>query len=184
MPSPTTAGGSAVRRLKRPYGRNTSYTPSIKAALNVNAQQKQEDESKKEDVAVVELYDQPDEFHVFTEEQLQAKWKEFADSMVEQPTLVATLSHFPELKENCHLLFPIENSVQEDAIRHVKPRLLGYLRRELHNSTIDLSTYRTELAVTRRAYTDTDKLNAMAEKNPQLMELKKRFNLDFDSGDH
>jgi len=37
-----------------------------------------------------------------------------------------------------------------------------------------------EQVVVKRPYTSQEKFNYMAGKNPQLLELKKRFNLDFD----
>ena len=168
--------------MKKPFGKSISYTPSIKAALNLNPSNAQEEETQQE-VTVLETKNR-ENAEPFTEIELQEKWKAFADSINDKPNLAATLSHYPELKENYMLLFPIENSTQEDLIRDVKFDLLNFLRRELCNDKIELNTYYTEVIKTRRAYTDSDKLNLMAEKNPNILELKRRFNLDFDSGDH
>lgn len=184
MPSSSPAGKSAVRRLKKPYGKNNSFTPSIKDALGGKKQAEQPTEIKEEKVAVVETYNQPDKFEAFTEEQLHKTWKQFADSLIDHPALVATLVNFPEIKENGLLMLPIENSYQDEAIQRIKPKLKSFLRRELRNDSIELETYITEIAQTKRIYFDHDKLNAMADTNPSILELKRRFNLDFDNGDH
>ncbi len=74
----------------------------------------------------------------------------------------------------------VENKVQENDFKNEKPILLNYLRSTLKNFDIDVITRVEESKVVKRPYTSQEKFNHMAAKNPQLIELKKRFNLDFD----
>lgn len=74
----------------------------------------------------------------------------------------------------------VGNKVQENDFKNEKPVLLNYLRSTLKNFDIDVVTRIDEQVVTKRPYTSQEKFNHMAAKNPQLLELKKRFNLDFD----
>ena len=74
----------------------------------------------------------------------------------------------------------VENKVQENDFKNEKPVLLNYLRSTLKNFDIDVVTRIEESKVVKRPYTSQEKFNHMAAKNPQLLELKKRFNLDFD----
>ncbi|GAB2984490.1 DNA polymerase III subunit gamma/tau [Mucilaginibacter puniceus] len=74
----------------------------------------------------------------------------------------------------------VENKVQENDFKNEKPVLLNYLRSTLKNFDIDVITRIEESTVVKRPYTSQEKFNHMAAKNPQLLELKKRFNLDFD----
>lgn len=74
----------------------------------------------------------------------------------------------------------VENKVQENDFKNEKPVLLNYLRSTLKNFDIDVITRIEESKVVKRPYTSQEKFNHMAAKNPQLLELKKRFNLDFD----
>ncbi len=74
----------------------------------------------------------------------------------------------------------VGNKVQENDFKTEKPVLLNYLRSTLKNFDIDVITRIDEKVVTKRPYTSQEKFNHMAAKNPQLLELKKRFNLDFD----
>jgi DNA polymerase-3 subunit gamma/tau len=74
----------------------------------------------------------------------------------------------------------VENKVQENLFKTEKPALLNYLRSTLRNFNIDVNARVDEQVVKKRPYTSQEKFQYMAAKNPELMELKKRFNLDFD----
>jgi len=74
----------------------------------------------------------------------------------------------------------VENKVQENLFKTEKPALLNYLRSSLRNFDIDVNVRVDEQVVVKRPYTSQEKFQHMAAKNPELIELKKRFNLDFD----
>lgn len=74
----------------------------------------------------------------------------------------------------------VENKVQENLFKSEKPALLNYLRSSLKNFSIDVNARVDEQVVVKRPYTSQEKFQHMAAKNPELIELKKRFNLDFD----
>jgi len=70
--------------------------------------------------------------------------------------------------------------VQEKDFRNERPNILNFLRTTLKNFSIELNARLDEKVVVKRPYTNLEKFQYMAAKNPQLLELKKRFNLDFD----
>ena len=74
----------------------------------------------------------------------------------------------------------VGTKVQEKDFRNERPNILNYLRTTLKNFSIELNTRIDEKVVVKRPYTNQDKYQYMVAKNPQLAELKKRFNLDFD----
>lgn len=74
----------------------------------------------------------------------------------------------------------VGNMVQENIFRDEKPIMLNYLRSALKNFTIDVNARVDELKVVRKPYTAPEKFQHMAARNPELLELKNRFNLDFD----
>ncbi|HEX8018412.1 DNA polymerase III subunit gamma/tau [Mucilaginibacter sp.] len=74
----------------------------------------------------------------------------------------------------------VGNMVQENIFRDEKPIMLNYLRSALKNFTIDVNARVDELKVMRKPYTAPEKFQHMAARNPELLELKNRFNLDFD----
>jgi len=70
--------------------------------------------------------------------------------------------------------------VQENLFRDERPNLLNYLRTTLKNFDIEINARVDEVAVVKRPYTASEKFQHMAAKNPALVELKTKFNLDFD----
>jgi hypothetical protein len=115
----------------------------------------------------------------FTQEQFEAKWTEFLSRLTDRPNLRTTLSNTPELQPGYKLLLKIGNSVQDEDVRLIKPELVSWLRKELRNTRIELLTQIEKQETTRIIYSDTERLQAMLEKNPDLKLLKQKFNLDF-----
>ncbi|QHS54159.1 DNA polymerase III subunit gamma/tau [Mucilaginibacter sp. 14171R-50] len=75
---------------------------------------------------------------------------------------------------------PVSNKVQELAFRDERPYLLNFLRTTLKNFSIEVNARVDEQTVARRPYTAMEKFQYLAAKNPQLIDLKNKFNLDFD----
>ena len=140
---------------------------------------------KKETVSVVNdsapaILERP--LENFTKEQLVIKWKEYANKVSDQgkKQLHSTLlKREPELKDTTILLM-IDNKVQEEELNQEKSDLLGFLRKELSNYSIQLELVINTVVTEATAYTDQDKFKKMAEKNPLLNDLKKSLGLDFD----
>lgn len=107
------------------------------------------------------------------------KWNEFLGQIADRPNLLSTLSNVPELSGGNKLILKIGNSVQEEDVRQIKPELVNWLRKELRNSSIELVQVIEKMESVRNMFSDSEKLKMMMEKNPELMELKQRFNLDF-----
>jgi len=108
-------------------------------------------------------------------------WPNFAEKYVEQVHLYNTLSINPELLPKNIVNFNVENSVQQDQFRSLKPEIIGFLRRGLNNSTIDVSVEIVRSVVENKIMTDDQKMKAMMQKNPALQLFKNKFNLDFNS---
>jgi DNA polymerase III subunit gamma/tau len=58
--------------------------------------------------------------------------------------------------------------------------LMNYLRTTLRNFNIQVNTRIDEQTVVKKPYTAIEKFQHMAAKNPQLLELRKRLNLELD----
>lgn len=74
----------------------------------------------------------------------------------------------------------LATKVQEAAFRDQRPHLHNYLRSSLKNYSIEVNAKVEEITMVRKPYTSLEKFQHMAAKNPQLIELKNKFNLDFD----
>ncbi|WP_319265578.1 hypothetical protein [uncultured Draconibacterium sp.] len=125
------------------------------------------------------LYSKEDEVEPFTAEQLEEKWKAFLPRLDDRPSLKATLSIFPKIQEDWSLLLEVDNRIQDELLVNVKPELISYLRKELHNSKINLKTIVADIKREKVIYSDIEKYQEMAKKNPNLALLKRTLNLDF-----
>ena len=154
----------------------SSYTPSIKDALSGKT-----DEDKVQEGVQNLTFSQYDKdlLEPFTQEQLAERWNEFVARMADRPSLCSAISNVPEVVEGNKLLLTIGNSVQEEDIRLIKPELISWLRKVLRNSGIELTTTIGKVESERMIFSDTEKLQMMIQKNPNLNELKQKFNLDF-----
>lgn len=154
----------------------SAYTPSIKDALSGNNQ-----ENKVQENTPNSSYNQKEAelLEPFTQELMAAKWIEFMDKIADRPSLCSALSNVPELTDGNKLLLKIGNSVQEEDIRLIKPELVSWLRKELRNSGIELATRLEKIESERMIFSDSEKLQIMMQKNPDLNVFKQKFNLDF-----
>jgi len=163
----------SVGNLVRKTG--NSFTPSIKDALAGNNQTKNDlVEDNSQNYSEYEVYNEP-----FSAEQLADKWKEFLNQLVDRPNLRSTLSNVPEISDGNKLVLKVGNSIQEMEIRLVKPELVSWLRKELRNSGIEMTTQLEKVESERMIFSDSERMQMMIQKNPLLYELKQKFNLDF-----
>jgi hypothetical protein len=167
------AGDVEVRKIARRSLSNMS-SPSIKDALEGKLEDKQLTAKEQH-----QMYSKDDEKEDFTIEELQLKWEVFLTRLNDRPNLQSTLSNLPELKEDYQLILEIENTVQEDLISTIKPELVSWLRKELKNSKIQLTTLITEKVKGRIIYSDAEKYDELLKENPSLAILRQKLHLDF-----
>ena len=74
----------------------------------------------------------------------------------------------------------LSTKVQEAAFRDQRPHLHNFLRSSLKNFSVEVNSKVEEATAVRKPYTSLEKFQYMAAKNPQLIDLKNKFNLDFD----
>jgi DNA polymerase-3 subunit gamma/tau len=74
----------------------------------------------------------------------------------------------------------VSNKVQEKDFKDERPNILNFLRTTLRNFSLEVNARVEESTVVRKPYTSLEKFQHMAAKNPQLIDLKNKFNLDFD----
>jgi DNA polymerase-3 subunit gamma/tau len=119
----------------------------------------------------------------FTPGQFSKCWSDFAAKLKtegKKSLLTIFTSNPPKLVKPDTYEIIVENKVQENLFRDERPNLLNYLRTTLRNFDIEVSVRIDEKAVVKRPYTAAEKFQHMAAKNPALIDLKNKFNLDFD----
>lgn len=76
------------------------------------------------------------------------------------------------------IILKLPNKSQERAIENIKQELLGFLREELNNSYIDLECEVIRKKEEELIYTNKEKFEYLSKKYPNLLELKRRLDLD------
>jgi hypothetical protein len=74
----------------------------------------------------------------------------------------------------------LHNPIQETLLNTIKSDLLTYLREKLSNNSILLFGELKEADEKKIVYTNREKFEHLAEKNPKLKDLKDRLGLDTD----
>lgn len=119
----------------------------------------------------------------FTSDMMLNFWNSYAEKIKKDGKInIFTImtAYTPVLLDNYIIELPIENKIQEDLLSSEKVDLLNFLRVQLKNFSIDLQTKQIEQTQKKRLYTSSEKYEHMLQKNPNLDEFKRRFNLDLD----
>lgn len=117
-----------------------------------------------------------------SQERVETAMKQFAEekSKEGQKQLYATLTSSKIILENTTVMIMLNNEVQREMLSGIKQDMLDELRRLLTNRQTQLEIRVSEIIGEVKAYKPQDKFRVMAEKNPSLLELKKRFDLDIE----
>ncbi|POY38520.1 DNA polymerase III subunit gamma/tau [Solitalea longa] len=155
--------------------------PSIKN-LGSNTTQPEEDERKEN--AIVETVEikvnQP-----FTEDQLLRYWNEFAEIAAGESKIglhtVMTVNS-PKLRPDYTIEVIVIDKYQTDIVQSEQIQVLRFLKNKLQNNTIKIEAVIGEgpEQAKKTLYTSTDKFKYLAEKNPNLLELRRRLDLEID----
>ncbi|HWZ04445.1 MAG TPA: hypothetical protein VNX40_12600, partial [Mucilaginibacter sp.] len=119
----------------------------------------------------------------YTPDQFSKCWSDFAAQLKadgKKNALTIFISNPPKLTAPHIYEIIVENKVQESTFRDERPNLLNFLRTTLRNFNIEVTVRIDEKEVVKRPYTAIEKFQYMAQKNPAMMDLKNKFNLDFD----
>lgn len=177
----TLTGENGVVYQKNPAVHSSTSVPNAKAELiasrlktTVNLTQTAQPINGKTEQAQIEvIHNEP-----FTFEKLKTTWEDFADKR-ERPSEQVILRRDFHLKGNIiHL--QLDNDIQTSLLDEFKADLLMYLRQHLRNSSLQLTAAVTLQEQKRMIYTQQEKFNFLAEKNPALLELRKVLGLELD----
>lgn len=155
---------------------NNGGTPSIKDALAGKIKKEETPQlivQETEQAAPIEIDKS------FDIKELKIVWQNYALKYKEEVHLFHTLTSQPIENEGSEITITVENSVQYEQVRVLKPEIIGYLRRELKNSQIEIDVKQEKPKGDNRVFTDDQKLQQMIQKNPELGRMKMLFHLDF-----
>jgi hypothetical protein len=112
-------------------------------------------------------------------EQVKKVWRDFAELRKNQIAEYGLLTRDFELQGN-QIVLPLSNPVEEPILQGLRTSLIIYLRDKLGHSSINVMGILKEIEGKKMIYTNKDKFDHLAEKNPLLKELQERFGLDPD----
>ncbi len=118
----------------------------------------------------------------FTLSELILYWDDFAEKLKnDAPHLYSTLKNSrPVLQPGWIIGFTLENKILEDELTLRKTEMMEFLRHHLNNYTIQLQTSIAETHSNLKPYTDKDKYELMAGKNPALRTLREELDLEIE----
>ena len=120
----------------------------------------------------------------FTMDDFLKQWSDYAAKIKSEGKNMGLFTIFtsnaPVMLEPYRFEVIVGNKSQETLFRDDKHHILNFLRQNLKNYDIEVQTRVDEVKAAKRPYTTSEKYQHMASKNPQLAELRKRFNLDVD----
>jgi DNA polymerase-3 subunit gamma/tau len=118
----------------------------------------------------------------FTQEALINLWDEYAERLKnDSPHLYSTMKNSrPQLDNDWNIRFTLDNKVLHDELNNNKTALMEFLRNRLNNYRIQLHTIVAETPRNHKPYTDKEKFDRMAEKNPALRNLREELDLEIE----
>ena len=119
----------------------------------------------------------------FTLAQLETVWDEFSESLRNSmpPLSTALKKHRPVLKDDFLIEFIVDNKVLAEDLHQKQNDLLEFLTSHLKNTRIHLQIIVPDHPIGIRPYTDREKFGRMAEKNPELLDLREQLDLEIES---
>ena len=120
----------------------------------------------------------------FSLEQLKKVWNDYSERLQNNNDVGFFYNSFVnvpiELKDKTSVYFTLHSATEEKEWQNRKPDLLEFLRNKLQNFALTITWEVKVVEGTVKYYTNRDKFVRMAEKNPTLLELKKRLNLELE----
>lgn len=119
----------------------------------------------------------------FTGSQLAEAWNTFAAGIKEESTLLysALTGHLPVIGDGNVLSLELENRVLEAEFNRNKTDLITYLKNSLKNDFISIETSVSEQVIeVKKPYSEKEKFEQMAEKNPLIKTLRDQLDLGLD----
>ena len=85
----------------------------------------------------------------------------------------------PRLKNKIEIHYAVPNDTNMVELEKNSNELMGYLRDQLSNDALTLKLYLELNEKKKFIYTNEEKYKTISEKNPNLKQFKKKFNLEF-----
>ena len=157
------------------------YTSTSKKSISISGKNKPESEKKTEIIHEEVLPNLAEPFEIIT---LENYWLKYAELLLNEGRMAlhtAFLKRMPTLNENINITFTVDSVALEKDVNENKTTLLSYLRKNLSNYKINLKVVvNIDSNNSDNPYTPSEKFKKLAEKNPMINDLKKKFDLEIE----
>jgi len=140
-----------------------SSSTRVKSTFDLNSILK----AKEQPPVVITQIEEPVNVKPLTEEQVKEAWAEYARLRKDQVAEFHLLSREVDLNGSI-VTVALANTVEEPLLQSMMTDLVTYLRNRLSNPTIKVESVMKEVDVKKMAYTNKEKFDLLAEKNPIL----------------
>lgn len=150
---------------------------SVQFSQSISIHKTTTQKKEEEDILIQDSSNRPMES--FTEAQFREKWLNYKNQLLENglSSLASAFENLPEIEGDV-ILMTVENKALEDDVTDNKTEILDFLRKELRNYNLSLTTKINADLRQKKAYTPMEKFAKMSEKNPHLITLVKTFDMD------
>lgn len=159
---------------KIPSVRATSSGPRTTINLGKINKPAEKTEEKKETTTAPVRIDEP-----LVESRIRQVWMAYAELRKNQVAEYHLLMQPISIKEHV-ITLSLTNLIEEPLLVSMRLELVTYLRDQLKNSSIQIESILQEAGSVRKAYTNKEKFEYLAEKNPLLKDFQNKFGLDPD----
>ena len=115
--------------------------------------------------------------------ELKNVWKSYCDQLHKTGRMAMlgtlTLSE-PALQADYKITYEVHNDSQMRELELEKPDLIGFLRKQLKNYTLEFVIEKSEASKSFKPYTSEEKLKAMEDRNPHVLFLRQKLGLKAD----
>ncbi len=116
---------------------------------------------------------------LFTEEELQKAWQEFAENLVEEKLLRNTMMLYkPKMLGNTVFEVEVNTEINKNYLDDYGNVILTYLRESLQNDDITMTIKISEATVVKKPLTSREIFDELVQKNPSLQKLSDEFDLE------
>ncbi len=155
--------------------------PSVSASLGAMLNDKPKVEESEEEAQKASA---PKMSNEFSDEELKVVWAELMAEIEKEgkegSSLVTSAMRERMPKREGNLLqMLVENKSQEEEVMIFRPDMHEMMRQRLKNSEVTIVVSINRDLTERKAYTDAEKFQKMIDRNPNLLDLKKKLDLDF-----
>lgn len=119
--------------------------------------------------------------HAFSDEQLAKAWESFRSKKLAEDVsdgLRMVLARELQRAGDTAVEIVLATDIERKFLQGAEMELVQHLRKELNNDKVTLAARIQQLEQKQRLYTDKEKFNYLAGKQPLLLKLKEKLNLD------